>query len=113
MGLVNPQLEYNRIARQRQMATVQKRQQTAGAGTGPGPGPRDTIVTSPSMGARTPTTADEKDKEDRHNVLDFGKWFTWCQHCRHGGHAACLNEWFGDHGSCGVNGCDCACKTIN
>ena len=93
MGLVNPQLEYNRIARQRQLLTAK-----------PKPGAQQV--------AAVEDTNKDRDKEDRHNVLDFGKWFTWCQHCRHGGHAACLNDWFADHGSCGVNGCDCACKNI-
>ena len=25
----------------------------------------------------------------------FGHWFTWCQSCRHGGHANHMAEWFG------------------
>jgi hypothetical protein len=72
----------------------------------------------------------ESDKEQ--NVLDFGRWFLFCQFCRHGGHASCLDEWFGDlfdksdgiedikdskllgefnnRAVCGVNGCNCYCK---
>jgi hypothetical protein len=102
MGLVNPQLEYNRIARQRQLLTAK-----------PKPGVGQQVATAVKETNKDNKEKEkDKDKEDRHNVLDFGKWFTWCQHCRHGGHAACLNDWFADHGSCGVNGCDCACKNI-
>ena len=75
-----------------------------------------------------------------HNIIDFGKWFFFCQHCRHGGHANCIDEWFGDDNICdsvvidkskdldsvenssyhfkskkrtvcGVNGCLCQCKS--
>jgi hypothetical protein len=64
-----------------------------------------------------------------HNVIDFGRWFFFCQHCRHGGHATCIDQWFGGANSsegralddfnnlkatqrivCGVNGCNCNCK---
>ena len=24
----------------------------------------------------------------------FGQWFTWCQSCRHGGHANHIAQWF-------------------
>lgn len=27
-------------------------------------------------------------------LSDFTTWFTWCQTCRHGGHAHHLMEWF-------------------
>ncbi len=72
-----------------------------------------------------------------HNVIDFGRWFFFCQHCRHGGHANCVDQWFGGSALsecspegagdasqlasvssrksterivCGVNGCNCNCK---
>lgn len=70
-------------------------------------------------------------KEIEHNTVSFGKWFFFCQHCRHGGHATCIDQWFGGSGAvtsaaqesdvalcmevavkrrvCGVNGCDCRC----
>lgn len=72
--------------------------------------------------------------EGEHHTISFGKWFLFCQHCRHGGHAACIDQWFGGSGRvcltaaaaaadsdnhdedeirkrlvCGVNGCDCRC----
>lgn len=73
--------------------------------------------------------------ESEHHTISFGKWFLFCQHCRHGGHATCIDQWFGGFGQvclttaaaaasdsdnhdedeirkrlvCGVNGCDCRC----
>ena len=34
-------------------------------------------------GSSQPTTGEQ-----------FGQWFTWCQSCRHGGHAQHITEWF-------------------
>ena len=74
-------------------------------------------------------------EETPHNVLAFGQWFFFCQHCKHGGHAACIDDWFegedkdrGDRGGarsgsggvggvggrevCGVNGCFCHCRSL-
>ena len=28
-----------------------------------------------------------------HNMLAFGQWYFFCQHCKHGGHAACIESW--------------------
>lgn len=38
----------------------------------------------------------------------FDSWFTWCQSCRHGGHAKHMMEWFQSHSECPVT--DCKCK---
>jgi hypothetical protein len=45
-----------------------------------------------------------------HNVFDYGKWFIWCQNCKHGGHASCIDSWFRLHEVCGVHGCECSCR---
>ena len=29
-----------------------------------------------------------------HNMLAFGQWYFFCQHCKHGGHAACIESWY-------------------
>eukprot|EP01116_Phalansterium_solitarium_P000953 TRINITY_DN1077_c0_g1_i1.p1 TRINITY_DN1077_c0_g1~~TRINITY_DN1077_c0_g1_i1.p1 ORF type:complete len:793 (+),score=189.99 TRINITY_DN1077_c0_g1_i1:387-2765(+) len=42
----------------------------------------------------------------------FDDWFTWCQSCRHGGHAAHLQLWFQSHEECPVGGCDCPCSSL-
>ncbi|XP_056008065.1 GATOR complex protein MIOS-like isoform X2 [Ostrea edulis] len=43
----------------------------------------------------------------------IGDWFTWCQSCRHGGHASHLWEWFAEHSECPVTGCQCKCFTLD
>ena len=35
---------------------------------------------------------EENSIKSDHNVIDFGRWFFFCQHCRHGGHANCIVE---------------------
>ena len=60
--------------------------------------------------------------EPPHNILAFGQWFFFCQHCKHGGHAVCIEDWFqgeGEEGDrldgrevCGVNGCSCRCRSL-
>lgn len=39
-------------------------------------------------------------------------WFTFCQTCRHGGHAGHMDTWFRSHLSCPVSDCDCNCAAI-
>ena len=41
------------------------------------------------------------------------KWFTWCQTCRHGGHASHMTEWFKEHTECPVNSCVCNCMNLD
>jgi len=43
-------------------------------------------------------------------VNSFANWFTWCQTCKHGGHAGHLLDWFKDHLECPVTGCLCKCN---
>ncbi|KAK6624092.1 hypothetical protein RUM44_010950 [Polyplax serrata] len=38
---------------------------------------------------------------------DLSSWFTWCQSCRHGGHAGHVSSWFEKHIECPVTGCSC------
>jgi WD40 repeat protein len=40
---------------------------------------------------------------------DFDRWFTWCQTCKHGGHAGHMLEWFETHTECPVSDCHCKC----
>ncbi|XP_060067051.1 GATOR complex protein MIOS-A-like [Ylistrum balloti] len=54
---------------------------------------------------------EHKDLENKLTPLD--DWFTWCQTCRHGGHASHITSWFKDHPQCPVTGCDCKCATLD
>lgn len=46
-------------------------------------------------------------------VADLSSWFTWCQSCRHGGHAGHINNWFDKHTECPVTGCSCKCYSLD
>jgi len=43
----------------------------------------------------------------------FEDWYTWCQTCRHGGHAAHLMDWFNHHSECPVTDCNCHCYSLD
>jgi hypothetical protein len=66
LGMVNPNLQLNRMAAQRRLIS-------------------DARPGAPS--------AIELDKLEEH-VLEYGQWFFFCQRCKHGGHATCIDEWF-------------------
>lgn len=36
-------------------------------------------------------------------------WWTWCQTCKHGGHALCQASWFAAHTECPASNCNCRC----
>ncbi|XP_050419216.1 GATOR complex protein MIOS-A [Patella vulgata] len=42
-------------------------------------------------------------------LTPISDWFTWCQSCRHGGHAAHISTWFREHSECPVTACSCKC----
>lgn len=46
-------------------------------------------------------------------MTPFELWFTWCQTCRHGGHAGHLSKWFDEHQECPVSGCKCKCMALD
>jgi len=43
----------------------------------------------------------------------FKDWFTWCQTCRHGGHADHIDDWFKNHAECPVTSCKCKCMSLD
>ncbi|XP_033639777.1 GATOR complex protein MIOS-A-like [Asterias rubens] len=53
------------------------------------------------------------DPHDESKQTDFKQWFTWCQSCRHGGHACHLMDWFKEHPECPVTGCVCKCMLMD
>jgi len=67
--------------------------------------------------------ADDEDRaaEDRHtdprfdrsSMNPFSQWFTWCQACRHGGHADHITDWFKQHVECPVTDCNCHCLSLD
>ncbi|XP_012282534.1 GATOR complex protein MIOS-B [Orussus abietinus] len=51
--------------------------------------------------------------EDDGKLTEFSNWFTWCQTCRHGGHANHITNWFRQHAECPVTSCTCRCFTLD
>jgi hypothetical protein len=43
----------------------------------------------------------------------YNDWFVWCQTCHHGGHTACLSDWFNRHPKCPVSNCTCVCSSLD
>ncbi|KAJ8676074.1 hypothetical protein QAD02_011860 [Eretmocerus hayati] len=51
--------------------------------------------------------------EDDGKLTEFSNWFTWCQTCRHGGHANHITHWFQHHSECPVTSCTCRCFSLD
>ena len=51
--------------------------------------------------------------DERKKLSSLSDWFTWCQTCRHGGHADHMTSWFKGHAECPVTGCGCKCNTLD
>ena len=60
----------------------------------------------------TQTNAQTNASASNQQQTAFGDWFSWCQKCRHGGHAVHMMEWFEKHPQCPVTDCKCTvCAT--
>lgn len=46
-------------------------------------------------------------------ITPYDLFMSWCQTCRHGGHAAHMDNWFKKHVECPVTGCTCPCSTLD
>jgi hypothetical protein len=80
--------------------------------------PFDCSTPAPGSGSKKPRGAkhhssDSESPLDQSSTNPFDKWFTWCQTCRHGGHAHHISEWFAHHGKCPVVDCVCYCKDLD
>jgi hypothetical protein len=162
MGMINPYLELNRAMRQKRInADNMVNAATAAMGNGIRKGiaggsleHHDSSSSAHQQPGSSSTGAAAAGKLDAGSLLDFSRWFYFCQNCCHGGHADCIDEWFavekhqheekrqlhrllkgGGCGNgaaakaaksaggdapfsfltartCGVNGCNCRCKSI-
>ena len=92
MGMINPQVEYNRAVQRKRIEEEVAKENDENDEDG-------------GVDANDPALHE-------HNVLDYGRWFMFCQLCKHGGHAGCLEKWFSGHHVCGVNGCNCLCHDL-
>jgi len=107
MGVVNPNAEFNRAMAVRRLAS------------------ESALINKADGSGNSGGVDQDRDKAVEQNALEFGQWFFFCQRCRHGGHAVCIESWFSrtantdanhhtvDRNICGVSGCQCRCQAIN
>ena len=110
MGFINPHAEVNRVLADKRR-NAEKKRSTTSTTTMSSSNKSNNGNSNNSGGGEL----DSPKAEVQHNVLDYGRWLYFCQRCKHGGHASCIESWFeGDanytkRSICGVNGCDCRC----
>lgn len=109
VGLINPHAEVSRILAQKRRIADNSNALQIGLGT---------TASLPLNLLQASSLLKEEEKSD-HNILNFGRWLFFCQRCKHGGHASCIDDWFGQPGVndffrsvCGVSGCNCRCLQI-
>ncbi|KAG7387632.1 hypothetical protein PHYPSEUDO_013882 [Phytophthora pseudosyringae] len=59
------------------------------------------------------TSKNEYENLAQLSSIPFVEWFTWCQSCKHGGHAHHLADWFKAHTVCPVTDCNCQCQHLD
>jgi len=59
------------------------------------------------------TTSTKKKETSWAGTNPYSEWFVWCQTCHHGGHTACLSDWFRRHPKCPVSNCSCVCSMLD
>ena len=98
-GVLNPQMELKVVAKRREIEHA-----TATA--------LNLVATASNIGDLGAQVNEKVSALDgiSSNIFKMSKWFMWCQKCKHGGHAGCLDDWFTTRQTCGVNGCPCICR---
>ncbi|XP_076393574.1 GATOR complex protein mio isoform X2 [Megachile rotundata] len=64
-------------------------------------------------GLQMTTSGVSRNEECDNKLTEFNNWFTWCQTCRHGGHADHITHWFRQHSECPVTSCTCRCFSLD
>ncbi|XP_053983472.1 GATOR complex protein MIOS [Hylaeus volcanicus] len=64
-------------------------------------------------GLQMTTSGVSRNEECDNKLTEFSNWFTWCQTCRHGGHADHITHWFRQHSECPVTSCTCRCFSLD
>jgi len=59
------------------------------------------------------TVAGLTQNQDSQIRIKLSDWYTWCQSCKHGGHAGHLLSWFESHSKCPVTNCGCECASLD
>jgi hypothetical protein len=72
-----------------------------------------TAAGSTSSTSSLASLSEDDPRFDQNSMHDFKSWFTWCQACRHGGHADHMADWFRQHAECPVTDCKCHCMSLD
>ncbi|KAJ0407657.1 hypothetical protein P43SY_010198 [Pythium insidiosum] len=74
-----------------------------------------TPLTSAALDDPTSAVAGKAESETLAQLssIPFVEWFTWCQSCKHGGHAHHMADWFETHDVCPVTDCACPCESLD
>lgn len=64
----------------------------------------------PLDGLQAVTEDPQQEGNDKKDLGGMAFWFSWCQTCRHGGHAIHLMQWFSRNVECPVSDCRCQCN---
>ena len=84
--MVNPYLQIERLASDLRNQSLQAIEQ--------GKSGRDSTG---YKSAQPPTGYNATGNKAEDSLLAFGRWFLFCQRCRHGGHSSCITAWFNHH----------------
>lgn len=104
--MVNPFLEYERSLNEKRLRSERRINQESSRldATGSNSSAMKDLFSDVPNAMKDVYSDDDSLDEDvpvpegEHHTISFGKWFLFCQHCRHGGHAACIDQWFGGSG---------------
>lgn len=86
-GMVNPYLQIERLASDLRNQSLQAIEQTKS---------KD-VSNHAYKSAQPPTGYNATGNKSEDSLLGFGRWFLFCQRCRHGGHSSCITAWFNHH----------------
>ncbi|TMW60229.1 hypothetical protein Poli38472_000271 [Pythium oligandrum] len=103
LGALNPYLELAHRRSKQTAETVSAIVSIAGSG-GDASG---TLLDDPSSSKL------ENESLAQLSSIPFVEWFTWCQSCKHGGHAHHIADWFATHRVCPVTDCSCQCQHMD
>ncbi|TDH69533.1 hypothetical protein CCR75_003941 [Bremia lactucae] len=99
-GSLNPYFELARRSSRQTADAVSSLLNTVGSDPG-------SVLKEPQNGIH------ENENLAQLSSIPFVEWFTWCQSCKHGGHAHHLADWFQAHCVCPVTDCKCQCQHLD
>ncbi len=82
--MINPYLQIERLASDMRYQSIQSIEQNKS----------NKDSSSQFNSSQPPTGYNAAGNKAEDTLLGFGRWFLFCQRCRHGGHSSCITAWF-------------------